>query len=149
MPTPGMPTPGMPTPGMPTPGMPTPGMPGMPPAGMPMGGNFVQPNMPVSGMFMPGLPADVNGRPYIDYSFNVAMPGMFTITLMSADSSGYDPYLYLLQNGMEIDHDDDGAGYPNSRITRSLSPGSYTIRVSSFRQSVTNTTPFTLTVIGG
>ena len=113
------------------------------------GSNMIIPNVPVTGMFTPGLPTTSDGRPYIDYTLNVPRPGTYTITLMSANSTGYDPYLYLLQNGMELDRNDDGAGYPNSRITRMLMPGTYIVRASSFRRSITTPTPFTLTIVGG
>ena len=77
-------------------------------------------------------------------------PGTYVINLVSPNSSAYDPYLRLLQNGAEIEHDDDGGGYPNSRITRMLAPGTYQVRVTSFRRGqIAAPAPFSLTVTNG
>ena len=114
---------------------------------MPAGGNVIQLNMPITGMFTPGLPRTTNGRPYIDYTLNVTAPGTYTISLISSNPQAYDPYLYLLQNGVEIASDDDSGGNLNSQLTRMLTPGVYVVRVSSFRPSITQVVPFTLTVI--
>jgi len=107
--------------------------------------------MPVQGMFIPGLPIEPSsGRAYMDYTFAVSSPGMYTITLISPNSSAYDPYLLLMQNGVELERDDDGAGYPNSRISRQLMPGAYVVRVTSFRRGqIAAPAPFTLTATGG
>ena len=148
-----------PTPGMPTqplvPGTPpvpaTPGMPAAPTPPVPVGGSTVALNIPVSAMFSPGLPEEADtGRAYMDYTFTVAAPGNYAITLISPNSTAYDPYLRLMQNGAELEHNDDGAGYPNSRITRMLTPGTYVIRVTSFRRGqIAAPAPFTLTVTNG
>ena len=118
---------------------------------MPGGARVVMVNVPVSAMFAQGLPVEPDsGRAYMDYVFNVAAPGNYTITLISPNSSAYDPYLRLMQNGVELEHDDDGAGYPNSRISRQLMPGSYMIRVTSFRRGqIAAPAPFTLTATAG
>ena len=104
-------------------------------AGIPSGGGFsVQVGIPITGTFLPGLPIDpATSRAYIDYALPVAVPGTYQIDLMSPNSSAYDPYLYLYQYGAQLDANDDGGGYPNSRITRFLNPGLYTVRVSTFR----------------
>jgi hypothetical protein len=136
--TPGVPaTPGVPvTPGVPIPGVPSPGV-----------AQAVMVNVPVSGMFSPGLPVDADNRAYMDYTLDVVAPGNYTITLISPSSAAYDPYLRLMQFGGELDSNDDGAGYPNSRISRMLTPGSYTVRVTSFRRGqIAAPAPFTLTV---
>jgi hypothetical protein len=148
--TPGTP----PMPGMPAmPGTPpTPGMPQMPqmPAFPTVGGGVVTVGSPVAGMFTPGLPVDGDNRAYMDYSLTLAAPATYTITLMSPSSAAYDPYLRLMQNGVELEHDDDGAGYPNSRISRFLAPGTYTVRVTSFRRGqVAAPAAFTLMAIQG
>lgn len=114
------------------------------------GGGVIIPNSgPLTGLFVPGLPIEPgSGRPYMDYVLTVSVPGSYTIDLVSASSSAYDPYLVLYQNGTELDRNDDGGGYPNSRITRFLSPGLYTIRVTSFRRGPVNVpTSYTLTVV--
>jgi hypothetical protein len=136
--TPGVPaTPSVPvTPGVPIPGVPSPGV-----------AQAVMVNVPVSGMFSPGLPVDADNRAYMDYTLDVVAPGNYTITLISPSSAAYDPYLRLMQFGGELDSNDDGAGYPNSRISRMLTPGSYTVRVTSFRRGqIAAPAPFTLTV---
>lgn len=52
---------------------------------------------------------------------------------MPPSSSTLDVYTVLLQNGVELAHDDDGAGYPNSRIVFTPpATGMYTIRVTTF-----------------
>jgi hypothetical protein len=139
------------TPGMP--GAPTaPAVPEMPAAPtMPtQGGQMVTVGVPMSGVFAPGLPVDGEDRAYIDYTLNVAAPGNYTINLVSPNSAAYDPFLRLLQNGVELEHDDDSGGYPNSRITRQLAPGNYTVRVTSFRRGqIDAPAAFTLTVVGG
>lgn len=117
------------------------------PIAPPGGGQMVMPGVPVSGVFLPSFPL-IPGqrRPYVDYVFNVSVPGNYRIDLISANSSAYDPYLYLMQYGRQIATNDDGGGYPNSRIQRFLTPGLYTIRVSSFRGGPVGPAPFTLMV---
>jgi len=139
-----------PVPGTP-PVPPSPGMPATPPIPTLGGGGTVAVNVPVSAMFSPGLPEEPSsGRPYMDYTLAITAPGTYTITLVSPNSTAYDPYLVLLQNGAELDRNDDGAGYPNSRISRMLTPGAYVVRVTSFRrQQVPAPAAFTLTVTGG
>ena len=105
-------------------------------------------NSPLQGTITPGLPVNGESRPYMDFSLNIRSNGTYIITLNSASSRDYDPYLYLLSGGVEIARDDDGGGYPHSRIARRLSPGTYTVRVSSFRRTIDVATPFTLTVTG-
>lgn len=115
--------------------------------GMPMGGAVLYPGVPVSGTMMPGLPMDPShGRPYIDYTLSIPMPGTYQIDMVSASSSALDPYLYLLQNGVQLETNDDGGGYPNARITRFLAPGVYTVRAASFRRGHVGPAPFTVSV---
>ncbi len=122
-------------------GIPAVGMP------MPMGGQALFPGVPVQGTFLPHFPVDSNRRPYTDYILNISMPGNYQIDLRSTNSSAYDPYLYLMQNGVPIATNDDGGGYPNSRITRFLAPGVYVVRAASFRRTRVNPTQFSLSVI--
>jgi hypothetical protein len=117
---------------------------------MPGGGQVITANIPMQGVFMPGLPLDNEQRAFMDYTLNVGSPGYYTITLISSDSSAYDPYLRLMQNGVQLENDDDSAGYPNSRISRQIMPGSYVVRVTSFRRGqIPAPASFTLTVTGG
>jgi hypothetical protein len=95
-------------------------------------GGFLNVNTPVSGVFTPSLPIDASGKPYMDYQFVVSVPGTYQIDLMSTNTSYYDPYLTLMQNGMTIASNDDGAGALNSRISQFLAPGQYTVRVTRF-----------------
>jgi hypothetical protein len=105
-------------------------------------------NIPINGMFLPSFPITGEGRPYMDYVFVVSYPGMYQVDLRSVNSSAYDPYLYLMQNGVVLDTNDDGGGYPNSRITRFLAPGTYVARVSSFRRGAVGPAPYTIQVTG-
>jgi hypothetical protein len=88
---------------------------------------------PIRGTFAPGLPVDGSGRPYVDYNVQINAPGQYRIDLTSSNASLYDPLLELRQGGAVLARDDDGGGYPNSRVTISLNPGSYVVRASSFR----------------
>jgi hypothetical protein len=102
---------------------------------------------PASGTFAPGLPVDQSGKPYIDYTFNVTAAGNYTFDLISTNTTEYDPYISLMQGTNEIAHDDDGGDQAlQSRLTHSLQPGAYTVRVTRFGDSqVTQPVPFTLT----
>jgi hypothetical protein len=114
------------------------------------GGQLLTVGAPLNAAFAPGLPVDAEGRPYLDYTLNVAAPGQYTIALTSPNGLAYDPYLHLMQNGMVIQSDDDGGGYPNAQIATQLVPGTYTIRVSSFsRNQIAQPAPFMLLVSGG
>jgi hypothetical protein len=51
--------------------------------------------------------------------------------------SQLDVYTRVMQNGMELTHDDDSAGYPNSRIIFTApATGTYVIRVTTYGSSV-------------
>ncbi len=100
---------------------------------------------PTAGTVGPGMMSSPEGRPYIDYLLTITTAGTYQIDLVSPDSSAYDPYLYLLLYGAEVASDDDGGGYPNARISQMLQPGTYTVRVSSFRTSIPAPAAFTLT----
>lgn len=107
------------------------------------------PGTPLRGRFRPQFPIEPgSGRAYRDFTLTVSVPGTYQIDLTSANASTYDPYLRLLTgNGHEIASDDDGGGYPNSRITRHLRPGVYLLRVSSFRRGpISNPTRFNVSV---
>lgn len=95
-------------------------------------GGFLSVNAPISGVFTPTLPIDASGKPFIDYQFVVSVPGTYQIDLVSTNTSYYDPYLVLIQNGATIASNDDGGGALNSRISQFLAPGSYTVRVTRF-----------------
>ncbi len=82
------------------------------------------------------------------YSFILGHQGEVDIVLKAPTSR--DPYMYLLQgagtSGSVIERDDDGAGYPNSQITRELSPGTYTIEATTYASNVTGDFTLTITV---
>jgi hypothetical protein len=103
---------------------------------------------PTMGNVGPGMPRDPTNanKPYIDYVLTVTAPGTYQIDLVSANTTAYDPLLRLMQGPTEVARDDDGGGYPNSRIQRALQPGTYTVRVTSFRENIPAPAPFTLTV---
>ncbi len=113
------------------------------------GGQIITVGAPTAGVFTPGLPVDAGQRAYIDYTLNIAAPGNYTINLVSQNLL-YDPYLALMQGPLPITTDDDGGEGLNSRITRQLNPGVYTVRVSRFQTGqLMSSAPFTLTVSGG
>ena len=68
------------------------------------------------------------------YTFTVSLQADVTIDLTSSDQ---DTYLYLLEghgaDGRRITHNDDGGSELNSRITRRLPAGDYTISASTYR----------------
>ena len=104
------------------------------------GERFVRP-----GIYEPGSES-ARRRAYAKfYAFSVAYPTRVQLDLSSAQ----DTYLYLYEgNGtdgtlLEQD-DDDGPGY-DSRITRDLQPGVYTIEASTYRRA---TGSFILTLQG-
>jgi len=112
-----------------------------------MGGGTINVNQPISGVFNPMLPIDSSGKPFIDYQFVVQVPGTYQIDLRSSNTSAYDPYLVLMQNGRRIASNDDGGGNLQSRISRFLNPGYYTVRVTRFGTGpVMIPTTFTLSV---
>lgn len=151
--------PGMPM--MPTgmPGMPS-GMPMMPsgmpmmPTGMPMMPTAM-PGMPMApaGPATPivvggvttgtlnvgdGMQPPPSGALFDDYSITLTAGVPVTIVTrggpsMTTPGSNLDVYTILMQNGMELTHDDDSAGNLNSRLI--FTPpmtGQYTIRVTTF-----------------
>lgn len=102
------------------------------PAAAQLMGGTIQVNRPTSGVFTPILPIDSSGKPFMDYQFSVQVPGTYQIDLRSGNTNAYDPYLVLIQNGRRIASNDDGGGSLQSRISRFLNPGYYTIRVTRF-----------------
>lgn len=95
--------------------------------------NVLRPGQPVMGT--------LNMGQQLDYPMSIVSRGMTTIT---ASSSDFDTYLYLLVNGGEMAHDDDGGGGLNSRLSLFLEPGDYVVRVASYQNSGAGT--FVLTV---
>jgi hypothetical protein len=148
---PNQPTPAGTPPAPAVPGVPAiPAIPAVPAVTPPAGGQVLTVGTPLNAAFAPGLPVDAEGRPYLDYTLNVAAPAQYTITLSSPNGLAYDPYLHLMQNGVVMQSDDDGGGYPNAQIATQLAPGTYTVRVSSFsRNQIAQPAPFTLVVSGG
>lgn len=146
---PGMPMmpsmPGMPImpsmPGMPM--MPTmPSMPGMP---MAPGGGVPQPfavGGVTTGTLTMGDPMTPQGALYDDFTMTLTAGAPVTIVTrggpsMTSPGSNLDVYTIVMQNGVEITHDDDSAGYPNSRVifTPPMS-GQYTVRVTTFGSGI-------------
>ena len=83
-----------------------------------------------------------SGRYARFYRFEISSRKSVTIDLKSST----DAYMYLLNgsgtNGSVLQKDDDGGDGTNSRITRTLSKGSYTIEATTFRSGGTGS--FTL-----
>jgi hypothetical protein len=117
------------------------------PAVAQFGGGGLTVNVPLSGIFHPGLPIDGSGKPFIDYQFTVNAPGTYQFDLISSSTSSYDPYLIVMQNGVQIASNDDANGL-NSRIVTFLQPGYYVIRVTRFGTGpVSFPVSFTLTAM--
>ena len=89
-----------------------------------------------------------SGRYAKFYSFTLEHQHEVDIVLDAPTSR--DPYMYLLEgegtSGSVIEKDDDGAGYPDSRITRVLSPSTYTIEATTNRSGRTGSFKLTVTV---
>ena len=110
-------------------------------------GGVITPNGgPRSGLFIPALPLEPStSRPYIDYTLQVSLPGLYRIDCVSSNPSTFDPYLRLLQGGAQIAADNNSGGNTNARIQTILLPGRYTVRVTSARPgAIPIPTPFTL-----
>jgi hypothetical protein len=79
-----------------------------------------------------------DGRVADDYLVTLAPGQSLTFVVrggpsVSTPGSTLDVYAMLLLNGTELAHDDDSAGYPNSRILfTATTAGTYTLRVSTF-----------------
>ena len=95
-------------------------------------GGFLTVNRPLSGVFAPNLPIDASGKPFIDYTFVVSVPGTYQIDLVSSNTSVYDPYLVVMNGPARVATNDDGGSGFNSRIVTVLNPGQYTVRVTRF-----------------
>ena len=69
------------------------------------------------------------------FSFTLSEAGAVQIDLESSD---FDPLLFLREGsdvtGRQLARDDDGGSGTNARLTRNLSPGTYTIEATSFRR---------------
>jgi len=110
-------------------------------------GGAVTVGTPISGTFGTGLPTDEMGKPYLDYTLNVATAGTYIITLTSVDTTVYDPYISLMQAGAQVAYNDDGDNGLNSRLEHEMQPGDYVIRVTRFGGGqLESAVDFTLTV---
>jgi hypothetical protein len=92
----------------------------------------------VTGTFVTGDATDSDGSLYDE--FRVFLSSGSSITLVArggasrtSPGSNLDMYLVLLQNGVEVTHDDDSAGSLNSRIVYTpTTSGFYQVRVRTF-----------------
>ncbi len=77
-----------------------------------------------------------SGRYARFYSFTVTGSQDVRIDLLSADDPEIDTYLYLISGGSKagavLAQDNDGRDDRNSRITRRLAPGTYTVEATTF-----------------
>lgn len=124
------------------------------PAGDPNGtlqGAFVGPRLngstvnPIFGSIGTDGGTTVVGDKDVDiFRFEVLSPGAVTIEIQSDPSNrdDFDTYLRLFDaNSQELaENDDIGSGNPFSRITRSLTPGTYYAGVSGFNNANYNPT---------
>jgi len=108
-------------------------------------------NTPVTGTLSPEsahCSANLMERSCLVYTFAVETEGNYQFTL-TRTSGGMDPYLIVTrEDGTEVGHDDDGAGYPNSLLMVTLSPGTYNVQAASLGV-VMDTSEFTLTAAPG
>ena len=102
----------------------------------------------VSGVWASGCVSSVRaGRFARFYSFSLDAPSQVTVDLVSSA----DTYLYLRagsgqKSGAVLVFDDDGGDGYDSRISRRLAAGDYTIEATTYRSSAAG--PFSLTVAG-
>ncbi len=102
----------------------------------------------VSGVWAAGCGSSARAGRYARYyTFSLDSPGRVTIDLKSLA----DTYLYLRagvgqKSGAALASDDDGGGNFDSRISRTLAAGGYTIEATTFHASTAGA--FTLTVAG-
>ena len=111
-------------------------------------GGAVSVGSPVQGTFGTSLPTDGEGKPYVDYTLTIAAAGSYRIDLVSTNTDTYDPYVAVLQGTNVLGSDDDGGDGPlQSRLTQTLQPGTYTVRVTRYGSGqIDSAVPFTLTV---
>lgn len=70
----------------------------------------------------------------VDVALNITTPGTYVIDAIP-QSSEHDPKIELLRDGTAVADDDDSGGDHAARLTQTLTPGTYTIRVMSFNGS--------------
>ena len=104
-----------------------------------------------SGTWAQGCSSQNRSGSYARYfSFNVVEQGEVRIDLSSSGSTSVDTYLYLLsgsgKTGSVLESDDDGGSGTNSRITRNLSPGAYTLEATTYSSGDTGS--FSLSFTG-
>ena len=96
----------------------------------------------VNGSFVTGDSTDTDGALYDEFRLFLSAGSPITLVARGGASrttpgSNLDMYLVLLQNGVEVTHDDDSAGSLNSRIVfTATTPGFYTVRVRTFGSGV-------------
>ena len=102
----------------------------------------------VTGEWAAGCVSSVRGGRYaLFYSFSVDASNQVTVDL----ESSADTYMYLRagvgqKQGAVLESDDDGGDGYDSRISRTLAAGDYTIEATTYRASTPGS--FTLTVAG-
>ncbi|MBW2464342.1 MAG: hypothetical protein JRH11_22015 [Deltaproteobacteria bacterium] len=89
--------------------------------------------VPVGGSFSVSAPAGDNDRAATaEVNLVIAAAGNYVIDATS--DSSLDPKIALMQDLDEIEVDDDGGDGHNSRIERTLEPGTYQLRVWDLRR---------------
>ncbi len=109
--------------------------------------NSINLNQTVSGNWTVGCSSTHHSGSYAKYyTFNLSRRQQVTINLQSTSA---DAYMILLNgsgnNGSIIERDDDDGGNRNSQITRTLSPGTYTIEATTYNQRRTGRFSLSLT----
>ncbi len=94
-------------------------------------------------------PSSRRSNNYVDY-YNFTVTGTEARTVTINLTSASDTYMYLILGSIPsgiayLERDDDGGSGYNSRIVRSLLPGTYTIAATTYRRTLDS---YTLTVTG-
>ena len=106
----------------------------------------------IASHFSANCPSALHSGKYARYySFALASQSQVTISLTSSDA---DTFLYLLSgsspNGAVLyENDDVESGNTNSRISATLSTGTYTVEATTYGEGETGTFTLNLTVQGG
>jgi hypothetical protein len=114
------------------------------------GGGAITLTEPATGTMGPGTSlCTVAGseRACYEYTFVVETAGryQFSVTRTTGDMDCY--LVVLREDGTEVGHDDDSAGYPNSQLVEDLQPGTYRIQAAHLAGAPSQDSNFTVAVV--
>jgi hypothetical protein len=114
------------------------------------GGTTITLTEPATGTMGPGTSlCTVAGleRACFEYTFVVETAGryQFSVTRTTGDMDCY--LVVLREDGTEVGHDDDSAGYPNSQLVEDLQPGTYRIQAAHLAGAPSQDSNFTVAVV--